>query len=170
MSAAGAAVVYGAVAVTTAPGGVVAVLIVAAAIELVIAVGAAGAARWLPLPRALAVILALPVLLWALFLLVAVTARAPELASALATVPLTGASTLSLVAAGSAGADARRATATTSVRPRQAGAALVSAALLTALIVTPSVAAALPGPDAVTPKNAPAIVTVDDHSTHGNHP
>ena len=108
VTAAGAAVIHGAAALTTADWGVGAVLAMAGAAELAIAVGAAFSARWLPAPRTVALILVTPVLLWATLLLVAVTADSPALASSLATVPLAGASVLGLAGVAFAGADARR--------------------------------------------------------------
>ncbi len=166
VSAAGAAVIHGAAALTTADGGVGAVLAVVAAAELTIAVGAAIAARWLPAPRTVALLLVTPVLLWATLLLVAVTADSTAIASSLATVPLAGASLVGIAGAAFAGADARRTRVGARVRPARAGLALATAGLLTALVVTPSVAATLPNP-AVSPveEAAPSIV-FGDHSGH----
>lgn len=166
VSAAGAAVIHGAAALTAADGGVGAVLAVAGAAELAIAAGAALSARWLPAPRTVALLLVTPVLLWATLLLVAVTADSPALAGALATGPLAGASVLGLAGAAFAGADARRTHVRARVHPARVGIAVTTAAVLTALVVTPSVAATLPSP-AVTPQEeaAPTIV-FGDHSGH----
>ena len=169
VTAAGAAVIHGAAALTTADWGVGAVLAVAGAAELAIAVGAAFSARWLPAPRTVALILVTPVLLWATLLLVAVTADSPALASSLATVPLAGASLLGLAGAAFAGADARRTRVGARVRPLRTGAALAAAALLTALVVTPSVAATLPRPtvdSSVTPQETAPTIVFGDHSGH----
>ena len=87
-----------------------------------------------------------PVLAWATLLLVAVTADAPQLAGALATVPLAAASLLGLIAAASAGADARRTRVGARVRPARGVIALTAAAALTLTIAAPAVGAALPSP------------------------
>ncbi|MFN4001343.1 hypothetical protein [Microcella sp.] len=165
VTAAGAAVIHGAAALTAADGGVGTALALAGAAELVIAVGAAISARWLPAARTVALILATPVLLWATLLLVAVTADSPALASSLATAPLAGASLLGLTGAAFAGADARRTRVGARVRPLRAGIVLATAGLLTALVVTPSVAATLPSPfDA--PQDAAPTIVFGDHSGH----
>ena len=166
MTAAGAAAIHGTVGVTTAHGVLTSVLLVVAAIELAIAVGAARAARWLPSPRTVALLLVVPVLLWAMLLLVAVTARAPEFASALATGSLMGASVLCLIGAAGAGADARRAAHRAAGWPMQTVVAVASATLVTALIVTPSVAFALAGPTAIAPDVAPATIEQGEHGEH----
>ena len=144
VAAAGAAVIHGAAALTTADWGVSAVLVVAGAAELTIAVGAAFATRWLPAPRTVALLLVTPVLLWASLLLVAVTADSPAIAGSLATVPLAGASLLGLAGAAVAGADARRTRARVRVHPARVCLAIATAAALTTLVVAPSVAATLP--------------------------
>ncbi len=171
MTAAGAAVIHGAAGATAADGGVGTVLLMAGAAELAIAVGAAIGARWLPAARTLAVLLAVPVLLWATSLLVAVTADSPAIASALATVPLAGASLLGLAGSAYAGADARRTRVGARVRPARAGIALATAAVLTALVVTPSVAATLPRTatepsTVVEPQPAAPTIEFGDHSGH----
>lgn len=165
VAAAGAAVIHGAAALTTADWGVGAVLVVAGAAESTIAVGAALATRWLPAPRTVALLLATPVLLWATLLLVAVTADSPALAGSLATVPLAGASVLGLAGAAFAGADARRTRVGARVRPARAGVAVAGAVLLTALVVTPSVAATLPSP-VVAPQEATPTIEFGDHTGH----
>lgn len=167
MAAVGAAVIHAATALTTTAGGVDGVLWVVAAIELAIAVGAAIAARWLPTARTVALVLVTPVLLWATLLLVAVTADSPAIASALATAPLVGASILGLAGAAFAGADARRTWVGARVRPARAGIALATAAVLTALVVTPSVAATLPAPVAA-PTEQPfeQAIVFGDHTGH----
>lgn len=165
MTAAGAAVIHAAAGATAPDGGVGTVLLLAGAAELAIAVGAATAARWLPAARTLAVLLVAPVLLWAMSLLVAVTADSPALASALATVPLAGASLLGLAGSAFAGAGARRTRVGARVRPARAGIALATAAVLTALVVTPSVGATLPRTVEVPQETAPTI-EFGDHSGH----
>lgn len=176
VSVAGAAVIHGATAVATVDGGVGIVLAVVGAAELTIAVGAAAAVRWLPPARTVALLLVTPVLLWATLLLVAVTADTPALASALATAPLAGASLLGLAGAAVAGADARRGPPRADTRPAhprhtRAALGLGAAALLTALVVTPSVAATLPAPAAastVDPAEQVHAPTIEfgDHSGH----
>ena len=165
IAAVGAAVIHGAAAATTTVGGVSAVLVAVAAAELVIAVGAAIAARWLPTTRTVVLVLVTPVLLWATVLVVAITADAPAIASMLATAPLVGASILGLAGAAFAGADARRTRVGARVRPARAGIAVAAAAVLTALVVTPSVAATLPS---VEPPGMPVeqAVVFGDHSGH----
>lgn len=171
VAAAGAAVIHGAAALTAADGGVGAVLAVAGAAELTIAVGAAVSARWLPAPRTVALLLVTPVLLWATLLLVAVTADTPALASMLATVPLAGASVLGLAGAACAGADARRTRVGARVRPPRVGLAVVGAALLAGLVVTPSVAATLPSPAGAPEETAPTAPSIvfGDHTGHVGH-
>ncbi len=164
MAAVGAAVIHGAAAATTTVGGVSAVLWVVAAIELAIAVGAALAARWLPTARTVALLLVMPVLLWATLLLVAITADSPAIASLLATAPLVGASLLGLTGAAFAGADARRTRVGTRVRPARAALAVATAAALTALVVTPSVDDTLHAPVA-----APAVEEVERAVVFGDH-
>ncbi len=163
MAAVGAAVIHGAAA-ATAVGVAAAVLVVVAAAELAIAVGIVIAARWLPSSRAIALWLVTPVLLWATLLLVAVTADSPAIASTLATAPLVGASLLGLAGAAFAGADARRTRVGARVRPARAGMTVATAALLTALVVTPSVAATLPAPVV-----APVAEEVEHAIVFGEH-
>lgn len=163
----GSAVIYGSAALTSTNAVVSTMLFVAVAAQVTIAVGAAFTTRWLPTTRTLAVVLVAPVLLWATALLVAVTADSPTLTSALATVPLAGASLLGLIAAFCAVADARRSLAQPPARPARAAIAVSTAVLLTGLVVTPSVAATLPVPQtpSVQEELAPAIV-LGDHSEH----
>ncbi|MDO9590226.1 MAG: hypothetical protein Q7J04_03685, partial [Microcella sp.] len=169
MAAVGAAVIHGAAAATTV-GGVAAVLVVVAAAELTIAVGAATAARWLPAARTVAIMLATPVLLWAIMLLVAVTADSPAIASTLATVPLAGATVLCLAGAAFAGADARRTRVGARVRPARVGLVGAAAAVLTALVVAPSVAATLPTPAAVRQvEQVEHAIVFGDRSGHSGH-
>ena len=180
MSAAGAAVIHAAASVSTVDGGVGAVLAVVGAAELTIAVGTAISARWLPGPRTVALLLVGPVLLWAAALLVAVTADTPALASALVTAPLAGASLLGLAGAALAGADARRTRLNANARsarvhPARVALTLQAAALLTALVVVPSVAATIPTPAAAVTVNPAAptaptgttTIEFQDHSEHG---
>lgn len=167
LSAAGAAAIHGATSVSAVDGGVGAVLAVVGAAELTIAVGAATSARWLPAPRTVALLLVAPVLLWATLLLVAVTADSPAIAGSLATVPLAGATVLGLAGAASAGADARRTRVGARVRPARAGLAVAAAAVLTVLVVTPSVAATLPSAGiAPEEEKVPSTIVFGDHSGH----
>lgn len=169
--AAGAAGVHGAVAVSAIDGGIGAVLGLVAAIELVIAVGIAVDARWLPARPLVTLALVTPVLLWATLLLVAVTADAPHLASALATVPLAGASVLGLIAAASAGADARRTRVGARVRPARGALSLTAAVALTLTVAAPAVAAALPSSSATAVPAAPAapVIELPQHDEHDGH-
>lgn len=168
LSAAGAAAIHGATALSAADGGVGAVLAGVGVAELTIAVGAAISARWLPAPRTVALLLVTPVLLWATLLLIAVTADSPAIASSLATVPLAGATVLGLAGAASAGVDARRTRVGARVRPARVGLAVAAAALLTGLVVTPSVAATLPGP-AAEPEETVTTIVFGDHSGHAGY-
>ena len=177
MSAAGAAVIHAAASVSAVDGSVGTVLAVVGAAELTIAVGTAISARWLPGPRTVALLLVGPVLLWAAALLVAVTADTPGLASALVTAPLAGASLLGLAGAALAGADARRTRLNANARsarvhPARVALTLQAAALLTALVVVPSVAATLPTPATAVTVNPAAptgttTIEFQDHSEHG---
>lgn len=166
VTAAGAAVIHGAAGATAADGGVGTVLVMAGAAELTIAVGAAIGARWLPAARTIALLLVIPVLLWATSLLIAVTADSPAIASELATVPLAGASLMGLAGAAFAGADARRTRVGARVRPARAGIAIATAVMLTALVVTPSVAATLPAPIVAPEEEAATTIVFGDHTGH----
>ncbi|GAA1733492.1 hypothetical protein [Microcella frigidaquae] len=171
MPAAGAASIHGAAAVTATDGGVGAVLGLVAAAELVIAVGVAMRARRLPAPQVISLALVTPVLLWAMLLLIAVTADAPSLASALVTVPLAAASLLGLIAAASAGADARRTRVGARVCPARGAVALAAAVALTHTVAAPAVAAALPAApaSAALPENAPPPAPSIEFGSHEGH-
>lgn len=169
--AAGAASIHGAAAVSATDGGVGAALGLVAAVELTIAMGVAFSARRLPAPQILSLALVTPALLWATLLLVAVTADAPELAAALVTVPLAAAALLGLIAAASAGADARRTRVGARVRPRRGPIALAAAAALTLVIAAPAVAAALPSAPstASTVGDAPPSPRTVEFGSHEGH-
>lgn len=169
--AAGAASIHGAAAITATDGGVGAVLGLVAAAELVIAVGVAMRARRLPAPQVISLALVTPVLLWAMLLLIAVTADAPSLASALVTVPLAAASLLGLIAAASAGADARRTRVGARVRPARGAVALAAAVALTLTVAAPAVAAALPAApaSAALPGDAPPAAPAIEFGSHEGH-
>ena len=170
VSAAGAAIIYGALAASATTGGVALVLALATAAELIVAMGVAAGVQWLTAPRVIAGLI-LPTVVWAALLLIAVTAKVPEAASSLVMLPLVGAALLALAGVAFAGADARRTRVTARVRPARPVTVVAAATLFTMLVAIPSVAATVPArvqsPSiAEQPAEPVTRVVFGDHADH----
>lgn len=170
VSAVGAAIIHAALAVSATTGGVASVLALAAAAELIIAVGVAMGVRWLTASRVITGLIVPPVA-WAALLLIAVTAKVPDVANSLVMLPLVGAALLALAGVAFAGADARRTRVGVRVRPARHVAVVAVATLFTMLVVTPSVTATVPArvqsPSiAEQPAEPVTRVVFGDHADH----